>query len=254
MRQFYITYRNNTKLQPLVGEISWTKNVLILSHCKNDIEKEFYINMTRKFGWTKNVLIHHIESKSYERYLLNQTNFDKTLPNKYNNQAKLAVKDEYTFDFLELGEDHLEKELEKGLINSVKDFLSELGGYFCFIGSQYRIEINGQEFFIDLLLYHRLLKCLVAIEIKSGAFIPEYMGKMQFYLSVLNDKVKMKDENPSIGILICKSKNKTIVEYALKDSKKPIGVATYKITSNLPKEFSKYLPSRKEIEEKIKVS
>ncbi len=253
MRNFSLMLRVKPKLQPLVAEISWVKNILIMEKCKNYTEKEFYINMTKKFGWSKNVLAHQIESKSYERYLLNQTNFDNTLPSKYKNQAKLAVKDEYTFDFLELGENHLEKELEKGLINSVKEFLSEMGGYFCFIGSQYRIEINGQEFFIDLLLYHRMLKCLVAIEIKTGEFIPEYMGKMQFYLSVLDDKVKMKDENPSMGILICRSKNKTIVEYALKDSKKPIGVSTYKIMKDLPKNISKYLPSRKEIEKSIKV-
>jgi hypothetical protein len=126
-----------------------------------------------------------------------------------------------------------------------------MGGYFCFVGSQYRIEIRDEEYFIDLLLYHRKLKCLVALELKIGDFKPEYAGKMQFYLSVLDDKVKLEDENPSIGIIICKSKIRTIVEYALRDVKKPIGVSTYKITKDLPKNLSKYLPSKEEISKKL---
>ncbi|MBI2137408.1 DUF1016 domain-containing protein, partial [Candidatus Woesearchaeota archaeon] len=185
MRQFYVHYKDNAKLQPLVGEISWVKNIMILGKCKDDSEREFYIRMTRKFGWTKDVLINQIENKSYEKHLLNQNNFDKTLPEKYKIQAKLAVKDEYTFDFLELGEEHSEKELEKALAEKIKHFLTEMGGYFCFIGSQHRIEIEDEEFFIDLLLYHRKLKSLIAIELKIGDFKPEYAGKMQFYLSAL---------------------------------------------------------------------
>ena len=252
MRNFHIEYKNNEKLALLVREISWSKNIAILEKCKNNPEKEFYIKMTKKFGWTKDVLIHQIENQSYEKYLINQTNFDKTLPAKYKYQAKLAVKDEYTFDFLELGENHSEKELETALVNNIRKFLIEMGGYFTFIGNQYRIEIGNEEYFIDLLLFHRKLKCLVAIELKIGKFQPEFAGKMQFYLSVLNDKVKLKDENPSIGIILCKEKNKFIVEYALKDTKQPIGVAEYKITKRLPKDLQKYLPSANEITENIK--
>ncbi len=252
MRNFYLLYKNNQKMQPLVAEISWVKNIIIMEKCKDDLEREFYIKITKKFGWSKNVLIHQIENKSYEKYLLNQTNFDKTLPEKYKNQAKLAVKDEYTFDFLELGEEHSEKELEMELLNNVRKFLVEMGGYFTFIGNQYRIEIEDNEYFIDLLLYHRILKCLVAIELKIGDFKPEYAGKMQFYLSALDEKSKLKDENSSIGIILCKSKNRMIVEYALRDVKKPIGVATYKITNKLPKEYKKFLPSPEEISEKLK--
>jgi predicted nuclease of restriction endonuclease-like (RecB) superfamily len=193
MRAFYLQYQSNEKLAPLVREISWSKNIVILEKCKDDSEREFYIRMTKKFGWTKNVLINQIENKAYEQYILNQTNFDKALPEKYSYQAKLAVKDEYTFDFLELGEEHSEKELEFALINKIRHFLTEMGGYFCFIANQYRIEIDDNEFFIDLLLYHRKLKCLVAIELKIGDFLPEYAGKMQFYLSALDDKVKLED-------------------------------------------------------------
>ncbi len=251
MRQFYLEYKENKNLQPLVGEISWTKNVIIMSKCKDNLEREFYIKMTKKFGWTKNVLIHQIENQSYEKYLLNQTNFDKALPEKYKHQAKLAVKDEYTLDFLELGEEHSERELEIEILNNIRKFLIEMGGYFAFIGNQYRIEVEGEEFFLDLLLYHRKLQCLVAVELKIGKFKPAYAGQMQFYLSALDDKVKLEEENPSIGIIICKSKIKTVVEYALKDVNKPIGVATYKIIKELPKEIKKYLPSPKEIEKRL---
>ncbi len=170
---------------------------------------------------------------------------------KYKNQAKLAIKDEYIFDFLELSEEHSEQELETALIKNIRKFLIEMGGYFAFIGNQYRIEIEGDEFYIDLLLYHRVLKSLVAVELKIGNFKPEYAGKMQFYLSVLNDTVKLKDENSSIGIIICKSKKRTIVEYALKDSNKPIGVESYTISENLPNELKDYLPSSKELTEQL---
>ncbi len=254
MRQFYLHYKANAKLQPLVGEISWVKNIILLSKCKDDSEREFYIIMSKKFGWTKNVLIHQIENKSYEKYMLNQTNFDKSLPVKYKQKAKLAIKDEYTFDFLELCEEHSEKELETALIARVKSFLGEMGNYgnyFCLIGSQCRLEINDKEYFIDLLLYHRKLKCLIAIDLKIGEFIPEFAGKMQFYLSILDEKLRLEGENPSIGIIICKSKDRTIVEYALKEAKKPIGVATYRITSSLPKKLSQYLPSNAEIRENL---
>jgi predicted nuclease of restriction endonuclease-like (RecB) superfamily len=251
MRNFYLTIKDNEKLQLLVAEISWVKNLIIMEKCKDVLEKEFYLRMTKKFGWTKDVLIHQIENKSYEKYLLNQTNFDKTVPIKYQNQAKLAVKDEYTFDFLELGEEHSEKELETALMEKIRRFLIEMGGLFCYIGNQYRLEVNNKEYFIDLLLYHRKLKCLVALELKIGEFAPEFAGKMQFYLSLLDDTVKLDGENASIGIIICKSKDRTIVEYALKESKKPIGVSTYKLTAQLPKNLLKYLPSTEEIARKL---
>ncbi len=251
MRGFHLAYKDDEKMQPLAAEISWTKNVIIIGKCKDSLEREFYIKMTKKFGWTKNVLIHQIENQSYEKYLLNQTNFDKVLPEKYKHQAKLAVKDEYTFDFLELGKEHSERELELEILNNVRKFLIEMGGYFAFIGNQYRIEIEEEEFFLDLLLYHRKLQCLVAVELKIGKFKPAYAGQMQFYLSALDEKVKLEEENPSIGIIICKSKVKTVVEYALKDVSKPIGVSTYKVSKELPKEIKKYLPSPQEIEKRL---
>jgi predicted nuclease of restriction endonuclease-like (RecB) superfamily len=247
MRSFYVTYSQNEKLQPLVAEIGWTHNIVILEKCKDDLEREFYMKMTRKFGWTKNVLIHQIENQTYEKTLLNQTNFDQNISSEIRNQLKLAVKDEYTFDFLELADEHSERQLEQAILAKVKPFLQEMGGIFTFVDSQYRLEVDDEEYFIDILLYHRRLKCLVAIELKIGKFLPEYVGKMQFYLSVLDDKVKLPDENPSIGIILCKSKQRTIVEYALKDSNKPIGVATYQIVSQLPQELKNQLPDPEQV-------
>ena len=151
--------------------------------------------MTSKFGWTKNVLIHQIENQSYEKTLLGQTNFDGTVTPTIRAQAKLAVKDEYTFDFLELGEEHAERELERALIARIEDFLRAMGGMFAFVGSQFRLEVDGKEYFIDLLLFHRRLKCLVAIELKIGEFEPEFVGKMQFYLAALDDRSARRRES-----------------------------------------------------------
>ncbi|MCK5042841.1 MAG: DUF1016 family protein [Candidatus Aenigmarchaeota archaeon] len=233
-------------------EIGWTHNIKIMEKCKDNLEREFYIKMTRKFGWSKNVLNIQIENKTYEKTMLNQTNFNETLPENIKNQAKLAVKDEYIFDFLELGEQHNEKELEKASIAKIERFLLEMGGVFAFIGSQYKIMVGNEEYFIDLLLYHRTLKCLVAIELKIGKFIPEYIGKMQFYLALLDDTIKMENENPSIGIILCKSKDKTIVEYALKESNRPIGIAEYRIVKNLPEELKGRFPEPKKIAKLLK--
>ncbi|MGF1938420.1 MAG: PDDEXK nuclease domain-containing protein [Nostoc sp. ChiQUE02] len=247
MRLFYESYVNNEKLAPIVREIGWTHNLVIVEKCKDDLEREFYIRMTRKFGWTKNVLIHQIENQTYEKTLLNQTNFDKTVPAEIRNQLKLAVKDEYTFDFLELADEHSERQLEQAILARVEPFLQEMGGRFTFVGSQYRLEVGDKEFFIDLLLYHRQLKCLVAIELKTGEFLPEYVGKMQFYLAALDDLSRFPDENLSIGIILCKSKDKTIVEYALRESNKPIGIATYKLFSTLPQELKNQLPAPEQV-------
>lgn len=247
MKAFFEAYTGLEKLAPLVREIGWSHNLAILERCKDPLEREFYLRMTRKFGWSKNVLIHQIDNQSYEKSLLGQTNFDQALTPELRAQAKLAVKDEYTFDFLELGEEHSERELERALIARIEDFLRAMGGMFAFMGSQYRLEVDGKEFFIDLLLFHRRLRCLVAIELKVGEFLPEFVGKMQFYLAALDRQVRQEDENPSIGIILGKEKSRTIVEYALHDARKPIGVATYEITKTLPKALKGQLPSPKDI-------
>ena len=235
------------KLQPLVGEISWAKNLVIMSRCKEPLAREFYLKMTRKFGWTKAVLVHQLENQSYEKTLLGQTNFGRALSPKLRAQAKLAVQDEYTFDFLELGQQHSERELERALVAKIEHFLRAMGGLFAFVGSQFRLEVDGREFFVDLLLFHRRLKCLVAIDLKIGEFEPEFVGKMQFYLAALDEKVRLPDENPSIGIILCKEKKRMIVEYALRDARKPIGIATYRTVKKLPRELKGMLPTPEEI-------
>lgn len=251
MAQFYSEYHADTILQPLVGEISWSKHLVIMSKCKDMQERQFYILATKKFGWTKDILIHQVELKAYERYLLGQTNFDDTLPDKIKKQAVLAVKDEYNFGFTNLLDEHSESDLEQALIKNIRALLIEFGGNFTFIGNQYRIEVEDEEYFIDLLLFHRHLQCLVAVELKIGKFIPEYKGKMEFYLNLLNDHVKLPHENEAIGIIVCKSKKRTIVEYALKDSKKPIGVATYNLSATLPDAYKELLPAPEKIADQL---
>lgn len=247
MRKFYLTYAGNSKMQSLIADNGWTHNLVIMERCKDDLQREFYIRMTRKMGWTVNVLTHNIENQTYEKTLLNQVNFDKTLPAEVRNRAKLAVKDEYTFDFLELGEEFSERELERAAISRIEEFLRQMGGVFAFVGSQHQLEIEGEEFFIDILLYHRALQCLVAVELKVGKFLPEYVGRMQFYLAVLDDTVRLDGENPAIGIILCRDKKRTIVEYALRESNKPIGVAAYRMVSALPDELQGQLPGPEQV-------
>jgi predicted nuclease of restriction endonuclease-like (RecB) superfamily len=261
MRNFYLEYSQSEKpnlapmvreigkasLPPLVAEISWSKICAITEKCKDLLEREFYIKMTKRYGWTKDVLINNIENKAFEKYLTNQTNFDETVPEKYRLQARLAVKDDYNFDFIEMGIEHSEAELEAGIIQNIRAFLSELGGDFSFIGNQYHLEVADDDYYLDLLMYHRRLRCLIAIDLKIGEFKPEYAGKMQFYLTSLDETMKLPDENPAIGIIICKSKNRTRVEYTLKSTNKPIGVATYSFYEILPEEMRSLLPSPDEI-------
>jgi len=247
MRDFYTSFKDSEKLQTLSAQISWSHNVAILSKCKDPLEKEFYMKMSKRNGWTYRVLIHQIELGTYENTILSQSNFKKNLPTNLHPEAVLTVKDEYALDFLGLGDEHSEKELERAIVKNIEAFLREVGTSIAFLGSQYRIELEGQEFFIDLLFYHRRLKSLIAVELKVSEFIPEYIGKMQFYLSVLDDTVRIKGENPSIGIILCKSKKRTVVEYALKDANKPINVSSYHMVKKLPKELKDELPSPEQI-------
>jgi hypothetical protein len=253
MRNFYLTYRDSKKLAPLVREISWSNNIIIMEKCKDDLQCEFYIQMTKRYGWTKRILANFIEAQTYEKYLLNQTNFDLTLPDEQRAQAKLAVKDEYTFDFAELSPEYSEHELEMQLVNNIREFLIEMGGDYTFVGNQYHLMAGNRDLYIDLVLFHRRLRSLIAIELKIGEFEAEYAGKMQLYLTALDEQVKLPTENPSIGIIICKSKDKTYVEYALKNISAPIGVATYQLRNTLPEEMKAMLPEPEEIVKKLRL-
>jgi predicted nuclease of restriction endonuclease-like (RecB) superfamily len=247
MRQFFNEYIKLPNLQPLVGEISWAKNLLIMARCKDDLEREFYLRATARFGWTKNVLQHQLDNHSYAQYLNGKTNFDAAVPDSIKAQAMLAVKDHYTFDFLGLSDAHSERELEEALVRNLRRFLAEMGGAFTFVGNQYRLEVDGKDYFIDLLLFHRRLRCLVAIELKIGEFKPEYKGQIEFYLDTLDQQHRIEGENPPIGIVICRSKTKTMVEYALRTATHALGIATYTVTPQLPDHYRDELPSPEQI-------
>ncbi len=247
MRQFYSEYRDKPKLQPLVREISWSKNLLVMARCKDDLEREFYLRATARFGWSKSVLQHQLDNHSYRQYLLGQTNFDALVPDSIKAQAMLAVKDHYTFDFVGLAEQHSERELEQALVRNLRGFLIEMGGAFTFVGNQYRLEVDGKDYFIDLLLFHRRLRCLVAIELKMGDFKPEHKGQIEFYLDTLDQQHRLEGENPPIGIVICRSKTKTMVEYALRTASHALGIATYTVTPQLPASYQADLPSPEQI-------
>lgn len=249
MRTFYLAYIEF--LPPPVAEIGWSHNYVILEKCKDPNERLFYMYQTRNNGWTKNVLIHQIDNQSYQKTLISQQNFEQHLPEHLHNQAVLAVKDDYAFGFLELGDKHSEYELEQAILYNIRQFLIEMGGDFCFIGNQFYLDLNGKDYKVDLLLYHRGLSSLVAIDLKIDEFEPEHTGKMSFYLSLLDNRVKKSHENPSIGIIICKNKDHTTVEFALKDVNKPIGVATYSITKSLPNELSAFFPSSEELVKRV---
>ena len=197
------------------------------------------------------MLVHQIESNLYERSGKAINNFDKTLPPIQSDMAREITKDPYIYDFLTMSDDYKEKELEDKLIDNIKDFLLELGNGFAFVGKQYKLEVGDSEYRIDLLFYHTKLHCYVVVELKNRKFIPEYAGKLSFYVSAVDGEIKAKEDNPTIGILICKSKNNLLVEYSLKDINKPIGVSEYKLTAKLPEELKSALPSIEQIEKEL---
>lgn len=237
--------------QQLVAQIPWGHNLVIISKVKNAVEALYYVQKTMENNWSRAVLTHHIESRLYERDGKAITNFHATLPAPQSDLARQTLKDPYNFDFLTLSEKHDERELEAALVKHVTRFLLELGAGFSFIGRQYRLEVAGDEFFIDLLFYHVRLHCYVVIELKAVKFKPEYAGKLNFYISAVDGILKTDADNPTIGILICKAKNNTVVEYALKDIHKPMGVSEYTITRNLPEDLRSSLPSIEEIEAEL---
>ncbi len=253
MRQMYLEYRDYPNLLQLVREIPWGQNITIMTKVKNVQEREYYLRMTAEMGWSRNVLLNQIKTRAYLRHKATskQHNFRDTLPMAIAEQADQAMKDVYALDFLGITKPVVERELERRMVNRIREVLLEFGHGFAFIGNQYPIKLNDEEYFIDLLFYHRKLKCLVAIELKTGRFKPEYAGKMNFYLNLLNDFVREPDENPSIGIILCGDRNRIEVEYSLKGIDKPVGVAEYTLTRKLPAELADKLPKPEELEKQI---
>lgn len=253
MRQFYLEYKDEVELLDLALKIPWGQNLLIMHQVKDRKERKYYLNATDKLGWSRAVLLNQIKANAYQHHLINpkQSNFEKALPVHLSEQANEALKSEYNLDFLGISKPILERELENRLVENIRDLLLELGYGFTFVGNQYRLKLNQKEYFIDLLFYHRFLKCLVAIELKTVEFEPEFAGKMNFYLELLDEQEKQPDDNPSIGIILCPTKDNIEVEYSLKSSSKPIGVSEYTLTHNLPKELKGKVPTAKEFKQML---
>ena len=255
MRNFYLSYADDSNLAQAVRDLSWSHNILIFEKCKDKTERTYYIRNTIEFGWSRNVLTHHIKTNLFARddKALKQNNFNETLPATVSEMADEMMKSEYSLEFLGISKEAKERELESSIIKNIKKFLLELGYGFSFVGSQYKLTLNENEYFIDLLFFHRKLNALIAIELKVGKFRPEYAGKMNFYLNVLNDTVKLEHENPAIGIILCSDKDNLEVEYAIQNTNQPLGVATYAIETELPPELEKLLPSSKEITDRLSI-
>lgn len=252
MRQWFQFWSKQAAIgQQLVAQIPWGHNLVIISKIKNPHEAMFYVQKTMQNNWSRVVLTHQIESNLYQRQGKAISNFQTTLPAPQSDLASETLKDPYIFDFLSLTEKHNEKELESALVAQVTRLLLELGVGFSYLGRQYKLEISGDEFFIDLLFYHVKLHCYIVVELKTVKFKPEFIGQLNFYISAVDGVLKSEADNASIGILICKSKHATVVEYALKDIHKPIGVSEYIITQNLPDKFKSSLPSIEEIEAEL---
>lgn len=226
MKKFYETYKDNKTVTPLMTQISWTNHLLIMSGCRTDAEREFYIRLSIKENYSKRQLERQLESGYYERYVLSK---DLLLPENVKRLGENPFLDSYIIEFLDLPNGYRESDLRKALIENMKDFILELGKDFTFIDEEYKVQVGGEDFRIDLLFYHRGLQCLVAMELKIGKFKPEYISKMDFYLEALDRQVKKENENPSVGLLLCASKNDEVVEYAMSRTMSPMLVSKYQL-------------------------
>lgn len=226
MRQFYEIYKNNPNVSPMVTQISWTNHLLIMSGCKSDEEREFYIRLCIKENYSKRQLERQMDSGYYERYMLST---EKILPEAVKKLGENPFLDSYVMEFLDLPNEFHENDLRKALIKNMRDFILELGKDFTYIDEEYKVQVGGDDFRIDLLFYHRGLRCLVAIELKIGKFKPEYISKLDFYLEALDRQVKKETENPSVGLLLCASKNNEVVEYSMSRTMSPMMVAKYQL-------------------------
>ena len=254
MAKFAETYPVREFVQQVVAQIPWGHNVVLLDKVSDAKEREWYIKKSAKNGWSRNVLVHQIESGLYQRQVLvdKVSNFESRLPSPQSELAVQTMKDPYVFDFIPFREEMLERDIEQALVRDVTKLLLELGTGFAFLGNQYHLNVGGDDFYIDLLFYNLNLRCYVVIELKAGDFKPEYAGQLNFYLSAVDEILKKEEDNPSIGLLLCKSKNNLVAEYSLKDISKPIGVSEYKVTRNLPDALEEQLPSVEDILKRIR--
>lgn len=238
-------------VQRLVAQLSWAHNILLIQQLKDMPTRLWYMQQTIEQGWSRDVLGLMIKSDAHKRQGAAVTNFQKLLPSPQSDLARQLLKDPYIFDFLTLTEPFEERDLETGLVKHLEKFLLELGQGFAFVGRQYHLEVSDKDFYLDLLFYHLKLRCFVVIELKKGDFKPEYAGKMNFYCSVVDDKLKHENDSPTIGLILCQTKDRILAEYALRDVHKPIGVSDYELTRALPDNLKSSLPSIEEIEAEL---
>ncbi len=252
MRKFAEVYPEFQFVQQVAAQIPWFHNCTIIDKVKDHTHREWYILSTLEHGWSRNVLVHQIESDLYGRQGKAITNFAITLPAPQSDLANQLLKDPYHLDFLAVGPDVTERQLEMALLERLKVFILELGKGFAFVGNQVHLEVGGKDYYVDLLFYHLRLRCYVVIDLKVEEFKPEFAGKMNFYLATVDDLMRHSDDKPSIGLILCKDKNRIVVGYALRSSKHPVGVAGYKITKRLPKKFQSELPTPAEIRKQLR--
>ena len=254
MSKFAAEYSDREFVQTVSAQIPWSHNCAIMDKVKDEKARIWYIKKTIENGWSHSVLVHQIESGLYERQAIAEkiSNFEKRLPAPQSELAVQTMKDPYIFDFIPFKEDMIEKDIENALVKDITALLLELGTGFAFLGNQYHLNVGGDDFYIDLLFYNINIRSYVVIELKTGDFKPEYVGQLNFYLSAVDGILKKESDNPSIGLLLCKSKNNLVAEYSLRDMSKPIGISEYKITNNLPEELENQLPSVEDIQKRIK--
>ncbi|MEW6776590.1 MAG: PDDEXK nuclease domain-containing protein [Bdellovibrionota bacterium] len=243
MRAFAEAFPEEPIVQQVVAQLPWGHIVRIMDSVKEPDDREWYVKATIEHGWSRNVLVHQIEGGLHRRQGKAISNFHRTLPARQSELAQQVLKDPYNFEFLGLTEKVRERDLEKNLIRHVREFLLELGVGFAFVGSQFPLEVEGEDFYLDLLFYHLRLRCYVVIDLKMGDFQPEHAGKMNFYLSAVDDQLRQAGDRPTIGLVLCKTRKKLLVEYALRGSRRPVGVAAYHLTTSLPRELQKSLPT-----------
>ncbi|PKO48573.1 MAG: DUF1016 domain-containing protein [Betaproteobacteria bacterium HGW-Betaproteobacteria-4] len=251
MRAFAEAWPDAEIVQQAIGQLPWGHNLVLLSRLKDPEQRLAYARSAIAHGWSRNVLNIHIETRLLERSGKTVTNFELTLPKPQSDLARESLKDPYRFDFLGLTHEAQEREIENALVKHVTDFLLELGAGFAFVGRQVLLDVAGDEFFIDLLFYHLKLRCYVVIELKGGKFKPEHLGQLSFYLAAVDAQVKHPQDAPTIGLLLCKSKNKVVAEYALRNNTQPLGVAEYQLLDSLPAELQTSLPSIEQIEREL---
>ena len=247
MKTFYETYKDNEKLTPLVAEIGWTHNCIILEKCKDIHQIEYYLIKTKQMGWSKLDLIDKIKKNYFENQTLAQNNFKSVINENLKAQVAWEFLDDYNVEIINPDQPFSEKELENAIVSNVVKFLSEMGGSFAFVGRQYRIEFNEKEYFVDLLFFNLKLNCYIIFELKAREFEPKDVGQIKWYMELVNNQVKEQSHNPTIGIILCKNKDRLMVEYMLSNNKSPLAVATFNRYHELPEEYAKYLPSEEEI-------